>query len=409
MPDIAAYRLRAFEAGFIVPRLKIVQQSLNQDESAISWTRADGRDSKLSHVLIQLCLLREAAEWVREGRSLGYFSSLIDPLPIVLNGKDVSRLDELEFFMQGPTENTAHELPQSLADKAALAFDIRLHNAIEDLTDDRIEFLRLIIFTNENEWQHSLEMLRSFNDEMESKISLHNRAPGGAPSTFLHTSSQVDALSWAFSGAESYLPPSKLPSDWRSDPEIRARISDSRLSDLMEERGRLRRLVETLSSFEEQPSISDAQSQQIRQSTGTADRATHRVNDDSRRTTKGPRNPSPGLRQKRSNSQSAPDFSPGDIVDVYVRMAPQANSRIKKFRGFVLERMGEGIRETFTVRKVSFGVGVERTFPINSEVIEKIEVVELGQNTLRAKYYLRHSLGRAGLSKQKSQNKIPPR
>jgi large subunit ribosomal protein L19 len=70
-----------------------------------------------------------------------------------------------------------------------------------------------------------------------------------------------------------------------------------------------------------------------------------------------------------------PDFRPGDTVKVHVRVVEGNRSRIQVFQGVVIRRQGGGIRETFTVRKVSFGVGVERTFPVHTPVVEKIEVV----------------------------------
>ena len=69
-----------------------------------------------------------------------------------------------------------------------------------------------------------------------------------------------------------------------------------------------------------------------------------------------------------------PDFRPGDTVKVHVRVVEGNRSRIQVFQGVIIRRQGGGIRETFTVRKVSFGVGVERTFPVHTPVVEKIEV-----------------------------------
>ena len=73
-----------------------------------------------------------------------------------------------------------------------------------------------------------------------------------------------------------------------------------------------------------------------------------------------------------------PEFRPGDSVKVHVRVVEGNRSRIQVFQGVVIRRQGGGIRETFTVRKVSFGVGVERTFPVHTPVVEKIEVVTRG-------------------------------
>src|SRR5881398_2057317 len=81
-----------------------------------------------------------------------------------------------------------------------------------------------------------------------------------------------------------------------------------------------------------------------------------------------------------------PEFRPGDTVKVHVRVVEGNRSRIQVFQGVVIRRQGGGIRETFTVRKVSFGVGVERTFPLNSPSIDKIEIVTRG-DVRRAKLY----------------------
>ena len=73
-----------------------------------------------------------------------------------------------------------------------------------------------------------------------------------------------------------------------------------------------------------------------------------------------------------------PAFRPGDTVKVHVRVIEGNRSRIQVFQGVVIRRQGGGVRETFTVRKVSFGVGVERTFPVHTPVVEKIEVLTRG-------------------------------
>src|SRR6185437_13366009 len=73
-----------------------------------------------------------------------------------------------------------------------------------------------------------------------------------------------------------------------------------------------------------------------------------------------------------------PDFRPGDTLKVHVRVIEGSRSRIQVFQGVVIRRQGGGVRETFTVRKVSFGVGVERTFPVHTPVIDKIEIVTRG-------------------------------
>ena len=96
-----------------------------------------------------------------------------------------------------------------------------------------------------------------------------------------------------------------------------------------------------------------------------------------------------------------PDFRPGDSVKVHVRVVEGNRSRIQVFQGVVIRRQGGGIRETFTVRKVSFGVGVERTFPVHTPVVEKIEVVTRGDVRRAKLYYLRDLRGKAAKIKEK--------
>jgi large subunit ribosomal protein L19 len=96
-----------------------------------------------------------------------------------------------------------------------------------------------------------------------------------------------------------------------------------------------------------------------------------------------------------------PDFRPGDSVKVHVRVVEGTRSRIQVFQGVVIRRQGGGIRETFTVRKVSFGVGVERTFPVHTPVVEKIEVVTRGDVRRAKLYYLRELRGKAAKIKEK--------
>ncbi len=96
-----------------------------------------------------------------------------------------------------------------------------------------------------------------------------------------------------------------------------------------------------------------------------------------------------------------PDFRPGDTLKVHVRVVEGSRSRIQVFQGAVIRRQGGGVRETFTVRKVSFGVGVERTFPVHSPVIEKIEVVTRGDVRRAKLYYLRDLRGKAAKIKEK--------
>ena len=96
-----------------------------------------------------------------------------------------------------------------------------------------------------------------------------------------------------------------------------------------------------------------------------------------------------------------PSFRPGDTVKVHVRVVEGNRSRIQVFQGVVIRRQGGGIRETFTVRKVSFGVGVERTFPVHTPVVEKIEVVTRGDVRRAKLYYLRELRGKAAKIKEK--------
>ena len=96
-----------------------------------------------------------------------------------------------------------------------------------------------------------------------------------------------------------------------------------------------------------------------------------------------------------------PEFRPGDTVKVHVRVVEGNRSRIQVFQGVVIRRQGGGIRETFTVRKVSFGVGVERTFPVHTPVVEKIEVVTRGDVRRAKLYYLRSLRGKAAKIKEK--------
>ena len=96
-----------------------------------------------------------------------------------------------------------------------------------------------------------------------------------------------------------------------------------------------------------------------------------------------------------------PTFRPGDTVKVHVRVIEGNRSRIQVFQGVVIRRQGGGIRETFTVRKVSFGVGVERTFPVHTPVVEKIEVLVRGDVRRAKLYYLRELRGKAAKIKEK--------
>jgi len=90
-----------------------------------------------------------------------------------------------------------------------------------------------------------------------------------------------------------------------------------------------------------------------------------------------------------------PEFRAGDTVKVHVRVVEGSKERIQVFQGVVISRRGGGTRETFTVRKISGGIGVERVFPLHSPVIDKIEVVRLGKVRRAKLYYLRNLRGKA--------------
>src|SRR5207248_3514557 len=90
-----------------------------------------------------------------------------------------------------------------------------------------------------------------------------------------------------------------------------------------------------------------------------------------------------------------PTFRPGDTVKVHVRVVEGNRERVQVFQGVVIRRQGGGVRETFTVRKISFGVGVERTFPVHAPIIAKVEVVTRGDVRRAKLYYLRGLRGKA--------------
>ena len=96
-----------------------------------------------------------------------------------------------------------------------------------------------------------------------------------------------------------------------------------------------------------------------------------------------------------------PDFRPGDTVSVGVRVVEGNRSRVQQFQGVVIRRQGGGVRETFTVRKVSFGVGVERTFPVHTPVIEEIKIITRGDVRRAKLYYLRELRGKKAKIKEK--------
>lgn len=103
-----------------------------------------------------------------------------------------------------------------------------------------------------------------------------------------------------------------------------------------------------------------------------------------------------------------PGLPAGDTLKVHVRVVEGNRSRVQLFQGVVIRRSGGGIRETFTVRKVSFGVGVERTFPVHSPIIEKIEVATRGDVRRAKLYYLRSLRGKAAKIKEK-RDAVPAR
>jgi large subunit ribosomal protein L19 len=96
-----------------------------------------------------------------------------------------------------------------------------------------------------------------------------------------------------------------------------------------------------------------------------------------------------------------PAFAPGDEVKVHVRVVEGNRERIQVFQGNVIARSGSGVQETFTVRKVSFSVGVERIFPLHSPIIQKLEVVRRGDVRRAKLYYLRERTGKAAKIKEK--------
>jgi len=96
-----------------------------------------------------------------------------------------------------------------------------------------------------------------------------------------------------------------------------------------------------------------------------------------------------------------PAFAPGDTVKVHVRVTEGGRERIQAYQGVVIRRQGSGVRETFTARKVSFGVGVERTFPVHSPIVARIEVVSQGDVRRAKLYYLRDRVGKAAKIKEK--------
>jgi large subunit ribosomal protein L19 len=96
-----------------------------------------------------------------------------------------------------------------------------------------------------------------------------------------------------------------------------------------------------------------------------------------------------------------PAFGPGDTVKIHYKVVEAGRERIQMFQGVVIKKQNGGIRETFTVRKISFGVGVERTFPIHSPKIAKVEVITRGKVRRAKLYYLREKIGKKARIKEK--------
>ena len=107
---------------------------------------------------------------------------------------------------------------------------------------------------------------------------------------------------------------------------------------------------------------------------------------------------------KASMRDDIPEFRPGDSVKVHVKVVEGSRTRVQVFQGVVIARQGGGVSETFTIRKVSFGVGVERTFPVHTPSIEKIEVVTRGQVRRAKLYYLRNLRGKAAKIKERRED-----
>ena len=106
--------------------------------------------------------------------------------------------------------------------------------------------------------------------------------------------------------------------------------------------------------------------------------------------------------EQQQIKQDVPEFNVGDNVKVHYRITEGNRERIQVFRGDVIRRQGASNRETFTVRKISFSIGVERTFPVHSPKIERIEVVRQGDVRRAKLYYLRKKVGKAAKIKEKA-------
>jgi large subunit ribosomal protein L19 len=115
---------------------------------------------------------------------------------------------------------------------------------------------------------------------------------------------------------------------------------------------------------------------------------------------KGPLMNPTDLVDRDSLRDDIPEFRPGDTLKVHVRVVEGTRERVQIFHGVVIRRQGSGVQETFTVRKVSFGVGVERTFPVHTPTIAKIEVESYGDVRRAKLYYLRDLRGKAAKIKE---------
>ena len=105
--------------------------------------------------------------------------------------------------------------------------------------------------------------------------------------------------------------------------------------------------------------------------------------------------------EKEQLRSDIPDFAPGDTVRVHAKIVEGSRERIQMFEGVVISRQGTGVRETFTVRRISYGIGVERMFPVHSPRIEKIDVLRKGFVRRAKLYYLRNLTGKAARIKEK--------
>jgi large subunit ribosomal protein L19 len=105
--------------------------------------------------------------------------------------------------------------------------------------------------------------------------------------------------------------------------------------------------------------------------------------------------------ERRQLRENIPQFKAGDTVRVHFQVIEGQRRRVQVFEGIVIKRQGQGARETFTVRKNSFGVGVERTFPVHSPKIERIEVMAVGDVRRAKLYYLREKVGRKARVREK--------